>query len=86
MNTKYRNHFVDTLRRMLVLLENRYPKFKSHNVQRVFLDFVKWSNHYFPKWLEENDFENAIPKIFWYGPLKKVKRSLSISFIYLVLM
>lgn len=82
MNTKYRNHFVDTLRRMLVLLENRYPKFKSHNVQRVFLDFVKWSNHYFPKWLEENDFENAIPKIFWYGPLKE-SEAFFVYFLYL---
>lgn len=82
MNTKYRNHFVDTLRHMLSILETRYPKFKSHNVQRVFLDFVKWSNYYFPKWLEENDFENAIPKIFWYGPLKE-SEAFFVYFLYL---
>lgn len=82
MNTKYRNHFVDTLRKMLSILEVRYPKFKSHNVQRVFLDFVKWSNYYFPKWLEENDFENAIPKILWYGPLKE-SEAFFVYFLYL---
>lgn len=82
MNTKYRNHFVDTLRKWLEQLEVRYPKLKSNQLQRIFLDFVKWSNYYFPKWLEDSDFENAVPRILWYGPMKESEASF-VYFLYL---
>lgn len=82
MDTKYRNHFIDTLRKWLELLEVRYPQLKSNNLQRIFLDFVKWSNYYFPKWLEENEFEKAVPHLFWYGPMKE-SEALFVHFLYL---
>lgn len=82
MNTKYRNHFVDTLRKWLEQLEMRYPKLKSNQLQRLFLDFVKWSNFYFPKWLEENEFESAVPRVLWYGPMKESEASF-VYFLYL---
>ena len=71
MQTKYRDHFVDTLRSWLEFLEIRYPRLMSNQLQRIFLDFVKWSNHFFPMWLEESDFELAPPRILWYGPAKE---------------
>lgn len=82
MDTKYRNHFINTLKKWLELLEIRYPKLKSNNLQRIFLDFVKWSNYYFPIWLKENDFEKEVPHIFWYGPLKE-SEALFVQFLYL---
>lgn len=82
MDTKYRNHFIDTLKNWLERLEKRYPNLKSNNLQRIFLDFVKWSNYYFPKWLQEHDFEKEIPHILWYGPLKE-SEALFIQFLYL---
>ncbi len=82
MNTKYRNHFVDTLRSWLEFLQIRYPNLKSNQLQRIFLDFVKWSNYYFPKWLEESDFESSPPRIIWYGPAKE-SEALFIYFLYL---
>lgn len=71
MQTKYRDHFVSTLRNWLEILENRYPRLISNQLQRIFLDFVKWSNHFFPAWLEESDFGLAMPRIIWYGPAKE---------------
>jgi hypothetical protein len=82
MNTKYRNHFVNTLRSWLEFLQKRYPNLISDQLQRIFLDFVKWSNYYFPKWLEENDFEKVPPKILWYGPAKE-SEALFVYFTYL---
>ena len=82
MNTKYRDHFVHTLRSWLEFLQIRYPNLKSNQLQRIFLDFVKWANYYFPKWLEENDFENSPPRILWYGPAKE-SEALFVYFLYL---
>lgn len=82
MDTKYRNHFVNTLKQWLEQLEIRYPKLKSNSLQRIFLDFVKWSNYFFPKWLGERDFENAVPRVLWYGPAKE-SEALFLQFLYL---
>lgn len=71
MQTKYRDHFITTLRSWLEFLESRYPKLISNQLQRIFLDFVKWSNHFFPEWLEQSDFGLAVPRIVWYGPAKE---------------
>ncbi|MGN7478730.1 YceG family protein [Solibacillus silvestris] len=71
MQTKYRDHFVNTLRSWLEFLEVRYPRLMSNQLQRIFLDFVKWSNHFFPKWFEESDFGLAMPRVLWYGPAKE---------------
>ena len=82
MNTKYRDHFIATLRSWLEFLETRYPNLKSNKLQRIFLDFVKWSNYHFPKWLEQQDFDNSPPRIMWYGPAKE-SEALFLYFLYL---
>ncbi|MEK4229771.1 YceG family protein [Solibacillus sp. FSL H8-0538] len=71
MNSPYRDHFAQTLRKWLEFLEQRFPRLQSNLMQRILLDFVKWSNHYFPEWLQESPFEVEMPKIFWYGPAKE---------------
>lgn len=71
MNTPYRNHFVNTLQSWLEFLQIRYPGLVSNQLQRIFLDFVKWSNHYFSQWLEQASFESAMPRVLWYGPAKE---------------
>lgn len=71
MNTPYREHFVNTLRSWLEFLQVRYPRLISNQLQRIFLDFVKWSDHFFPLWLSQAPFESAMPRILWYGPAKE---------------
>ena len=62
MNTSYRDHFVNTLRTWLEFLQLRYPRLISNQLQRIFLDFVKWSDHFFPLWVEQNAFEYTHPQ------------------------
>ncbi|ATP41623.1 hypothetical protein CSE16_17150 [Solibacillus sp. R5-41] len=71
MNTPYRNHFVNTLQSWLELIQIRYPGLISNQLQRIFLDFVKWSNHFFPLWLKQAPFESSMPRVLWYGPAKE---------------
>lgn len=71
MNTPYRHHFVETLRMWLEFLQMRYPLLVSNQLQRIFLDFVKWSDHFFPQWLEQAAFEVQMPRVLWYGPAKE---------------
>ena len=82
MDSKYRNHFFDTFRTWLEFIEKRYPNLKSTQLQRILLDFVKWTNYYFPKWLKENEFEKSPPKVLWYGPAKE-SEVLFLYFLYL---
>lgn len=71
MNTPYRDHYVNTLRNWLEFLQVRYPRLVSSQLQRIFLDFVKWSDHFFPLWASQAPFESAMPRILWYGPAKE---------------
>lgn len=71
MNSPYRNHFVNTLQSWLEFLQIRYPSLISNQLQRIFLDFVKWSNHFFPLWFEQAPFESTMPRVLWYGPAKE---------------
>ncbi|MEK4628345.1 YceG family protein [Solibacillus sp. FSL R7-0682] len=71
MDTPYRDHFVNTLRSWLEFLQQRYPGLISNQLQRIFLDFVKWSDHFFPHWAEQGPFESAMPRVLWYGPAKE---------------
>lgn len=71
MNTPYRDHFVNTLRSWLEFLQVRYPRLISNQLQRIFLDFVKWSDHFFPLWLTQAPFEVEMPRVLWYGPAKE---------------
>lgn len=71
MNTPYRDHFVNTLRSWLEALQVRYPRLVSNQLQRIFLDFVKWSDHFFPLWAAQKPFESAMPRVLWYGPAKE---------------
>lgn len=78
MEGPYRTHFVETLRKWLEFLQIRFPRLQSTQMQRILLDFVKWSNHYFPLWQEQSKFELEMPKILWYGPAKESE----VYFIY----
>ncbi|MER1986383.1 MAG: YceG family protein [Solibacillus sp.] len=71
MNTPYRDHFIQTLRTWLEFLQIRYPRLMSNQLQRIFLDFVKWSDHFFPQWLKATPFEMQVPRVLWYGPAKE---------------
>lgn len=71
MNTPYRDHFIETLRKWLEFLQLRYPKLVSSQLQRIFLDFVKWSDYFFPQWLQETPFEVQMPRVLWYGAAKE---------------
>ena len=82
MNTPYRDHFVNTLRSWLEFIEEHYPRLVSNQLQRIFLDFVKWSNHFFPYWAEQGPFESAMPRVLWYGPAKE-SEAYFLYFLYL---
>ena len=56
----------------------RFPQLIGNKLQRIFLDFVKWSNHFFPIWEQQGAFESAMPRILWYGPAKESE----VYFIY----
>ena len=82
MNSTYRNHFANTFRTWLAIVEARYPRLLDNQLQRIFLDFVKWSNYYFPKWLASHDFQQDIPKILWFGAASE-SETFFLYFLYL---
>lgn len=82
MDTPYRDHFIQTLRTWLEFLQIRYPNLISSQLQRIFLDFVKWSNHFFPEWLKAAPFDVQMPRVLWYG-LAKESEVYFLYFLYL---
>ena len=82
MNTKYRDHFVHTLRSWLEFLQIRYPNLKSNQLQRIFLDFVKWTKYHFEYFFENKFLEHQMPRILWYGSAKE-SEAYFLYFLYL---
>ena len=44
---------------------------KSHELQRVLVDLIKWSNNHLNESLKQATTETNMPKFLWYGDLKK---------------
>lgn len=63
MATEYSHHIVAVFKQWL---EDVKPLNRA-NSQRIFLDLVKWSQHYLPLW----HTEGHVPKIMWYGEMKE---------------
>lgn len=82
MDTPYKEHFVNTLRTWLEFLQIRYPQLISTQLQRIFLDFIKWSNYHFPLWHSQAPFETMMPRVMWYGPAKE-SEAYYLYFLYL---
>ena len=82
MDTVYRDHFIATLKQWLQFLQQRYPNLISNQMQRIFLDFVKWSDHFFPLWLQQAPFEQQMPSCMWFGPAKE-SEAYFLYFLYL---
>lgn len=69
--TPYDEQYREAFKQWLAMLEERYPKLKAQNLHRFFMDLVKWSAHYFPTWIQDGLFENAVPRILWYGDARE---------------
>ena len=81
-DTPYKQHIVQAFKRWLELMDRKYPKLSHPNLQRIFLDLVKWSKHYFPLWMKEAPFEEQMPKILWYGQMTE-SEAYFVYFLYL---
>ena len=82
MNTKYRQYFIEVLRKWLTFIDTQYPKFSHPNLQRLFLDFVKWTKYHFDYFLKDELLEQQMPRILWYGSAKE-SEAYFIYFLYL---
>ncbi|WP_431029014.1 YceG family protein [Lysinibacillus sp. LZ02] len=82
MQTDYKDQMMQAFKAWLELIDNKYPHLAHPNLQRIVLDFVKWSKHYFPLWLEETPYEVQMPKILWYGPMTE-SEAYFMYFLYL---
>ncbi len=80
--TPYKQQMVDAFKKWLELMDQKYPRLSHPNLQRIFLDLVKWSKHYFPLWMQEVQFEEQMPKILWYGPMTE-SEAYFVYFLYL---
>ena len=82
MNMKYRQHFIEVLRKWLTFIDKQYPRFSHPNLQRILLDFVKWTKYHFGYVLENESLEHQMPRILWYGSAKE-SEAYFIYFLYL---
>lgn len=82
MDSPFKSHFIQVFCDWLVVLEGKYPKLVDNNVQRILLDFVKWSNHYFPQWESEYLQKQDVPHLLWYGEMKE-SEAFFMHFLYL---
>lgn len=71
--TIYDEQYRETFKLWLAMLEERYPKLQAPNLHRFFMDLVKWSAHYFPRWIAEGRFNDEVPRVLWYGDAKETE-------------
>ena len=72
-NTPYDEQYREAFKQWLAMLEERYAKLQAPNLHRFFMDLVKWSAHYFPKWIAEGLFDDQVPRILWHGEARETE-------------
>ena len=68
IHRKIREAMMDTLR---FVSEKETEGLKSHELQRILVDVIKWSLNHLHKMIERANTEASMPKFIWYGHVKK---------------
>lgn len=68
LHRKLRAAMIDTLKHFA---EKEPQGLKNHDLRRVLVDIVKWSNNHLQPQLEFLDLDQGLPKFLWFGDYRK---------------
>ena len=70
-NDKWQVHYRNTFKRVLEMYYSKYSTANPTLFKRIVVDLIKWSWNHLVEWISNEDFEEVVPRIMWYGDAKE---------------